>query len=108
MWFPSGKSTFSKVNKKVEINDIVMLMQQALMLVLVVAAPAVVTAAAVGLVVAVIQATTQIQDQSVSQALKLGAVVIVLAASGSWMGAMVYRFGEHLFANFPAIISSKE
>jgi type III secretion HrpO family protein len=90
-----------------EMNAIVLLMQQALMLVLIVSAPTVITAALVGLLVAIIQATTQIQDQSVSQALKLGAVVVVLALSGSWMGAMVYRFGEHLFANFPAIIASK-
>jgi type III secretion HrpO family protein len=91
-----------------ETQEIVVLMQQALMLVLVVAAPPVLTAALVGLLVAVFQATTQIQDQSVSQALKLGAVVVVLSISGSWMGTMIFRFGERLFSDFPAMTSVKQ
>jgi type III secretion protein S len=80
------------------------LMQQALMLLLVVAAPPVLTAALVGLLVAILQATTQIQDQSISQSLKFGAVVLVLSLSGSWMGMSVKQFGDRLLQDFPKLV----
>ena len=80
------------------------LMQQALMLLMVVAAPPVLTAALVGLLVAVVQATTQIQDQSISQSLKFGAVVLVLAIAGGWMCVTVKQFGERLMTDFPSLV----
>jgi type III secretory pathway component EscS len=87
-----------------ETDFVVILLQQALMLLLVVAAPAVLTAAGVGLVVAIVQSTTQIQDQSISQSLKMAAVVLVLAVAGAWMGASIKDFALRVFKEFPAMV----
>lgn len=69
---------------------------RALMLVLYLSLPAVITAGAVGLLVAVAQAVTQIQDQGISQALKLIAVLIALALSSKWMAVEIYHATDHL------------
>jgi len=70
---------------------------RALMLVLVLSLPAVLASAAVGLVTAIAQAVTQIQDQGVSQALKLIAVLLVLALSSKWIATELYHSADHLF-----------
>ena len=69
---------------------------RALLLVLFLSLPAVITSAAVGLVTAIAQAVTQIQDQGVAQALKLVAVLIALVICCRWMAAEVYNTADHL------------
>lgn len=71
----------------------------ALMLVLYLSLPAVITSAAVGLITAMAQAVTQIQDQGVSLALKVIAVLLVLAASSKWMAVQMYHAADHLFTS---------
>jgi type III secretion protein S len=71
----------------------------ALMLVLYLSLPAVITSATVGLLTAVAQAVTQIQDQGVSLALKVIAVLLVLAASSKWMAVQMYHMADHLFTS---------
>ncbi|MGH8240378.1 MAG: type III secretion system export apparatus subunit SctS [Steroidobacteraceae bacterium] len=69
---------------------------RALMLVLYLSLPAVITAGAVGLLTAVAQAVTQIQDQGISQALKLIAVLIALALSSKWIAVELYHAADQL------------
>ena len=71
----------------------------ALMLVLYLSLPAVLTSAAVGLITAMAQAVTQIQDQGVSMALKLIAVLLVLAMSSKWIAVEIYHAADHLFTS---------
>lgn len=80
------------------------ILQQALYLVVLTSAPAVVIALVVGLVVAVFQATTQIQEQTLSFAPKLVAVFTVLALTGPWIGNQLVRFTFHVFDQFPALL----
>jgi type III secretion protein S len=70
-----------------------------LMLVLVLSLPAVLASATVGLLVAIAQAVTQIQDQGVAQALKLIAVFIALALSSKWIATSIYHTADRLFAS---------
>lgn len=84
--------------------DIVDVLHRAMVVLMVTAAPAVIVAAIVGLLVAVVQAATQLQDQSISQALKLGAVVIVLFVGGASMGSEVVRFGDRILTEIPALV----
>lgn len=70
-----------------------------LVLVLLLSLPAVVTAAVVGLAVAIVQAATQIQDQSVGQALRMVAIVIVLLLSARWIATEAYRFADMMLAS---------
>lgn len=72
--------------------------QQALMLSLAVAMPALAIAALVGLVVAVLQAATQIQDPTISHLPRLLAVAAALAVFGPWMGRQIVAFAIRVFS----------
>jgi len=81
------------------------ILQQALYLVLVVSAPPVLMSLLVGLLVSVFQATTQIQEQTLSFAPKVIVVFGVLALLGPWIGSQLVRFTFHVFDQFPALIA---
>lgn len=66
--------------------------EQGLLLVLVVSAPPLLAALVVGLLVGVIQAATQIQDQTIGVVAKLAAVAVALIIAAPWMGAQLLRF----------------
>lgn len=68
--------------------------REALLLVLLVSAPAMLASVLVGFVVSVFQATTQIQEQTLSYVPKLVAVFLSLAILGPWMLAQTVRFSR--------------
>jgi type III secretion protein S len=72
---------------------------RALMLVFLLSLPVVATSAIVGLATAIVQAVTQIQDQGVGQALKLLAVLAVLALSSKWIATEMYHNADRLFTS---------
>jgi flagellar biosynthetic protein FliQ len=80
------------------------ILQQALYLVLIVSAPPVLVGLLVGLLIAVFQATTQIQEQTLSFAPKVVVVFGVLALTGPWIGSQLVRFTFHVFDQFPVLI----
>ena len=80
------------------------ILQQALFLVLVVSASPVLMSLVVGFLISVFQATTQIQEQTLSFAPKVICVFGVLALVGPWIGSQLVRFTFHVFDQFPAII----
>jgi len=80
------------------------ILQQALYLVLVVSAPPVIISLLVGFIIALFQATTQIQEQTLSFAPKVIIVFGVLALTGPWIGNQLVRFTFHVFDQFPALI----
>jgi flagellar biosynthetic protein FliQ len=80
------------------------ILQQSLYLVILVSAPPVLMALLVGVLVAVFQATTQLQEQTLSFAPKLVSVLGVLAIAGPWIGSQLVRFTYHVFDQFPALI----
>jgi flagellar biosynthetic protein FliQ len=84
-----------------ELNTI---LTQALFLVIVVSAPPVMMALVVGVIIAVFQATTQIQEQTLSFAPKLVSVIGILALMGPWIASQLVRFTYHVFDQFPALI----
>lgn len=79
--------------------------QQALILVLVVSGPPILLSLVIGFAVSVFQATTQIQEQTLSFAPKLVIVFGVLGLAGPWIGNQMLRFTFHIFDRFPALIS---
>jgi type III secretion HrpO family protein len=83
--------------------EVVSWMQKGMWLLMLTAAPAVLVATVIGLAVAVIQAATQLQDQTISQSLKLGAVLLTLAIAGPWMGSQIYRFADELLTALPGL-----
>lgn len=71
----------------------------ALTLVLWLSLPVVLTSAIVGLGTAIVQAVTQIQDQGVSQAVKLIAVFVVLALTSKWVATEIFHTADQLFTS---------
>lgn len=78
--------------------------QEALLLVLIASGPPIVLSLIVGFLVSVFQATTQIQEQTLSFAPKLVIVFGVLALAGPWIGTNMLRFTFHIFDRFPLLI----
>lgn len=82
---------------------VLQVVRDGLTLVLLVSAPAVVASMVVGLLVSLFQATTQLQDQTLSFVPKLFAVLATLAIAGAWMGGHLLRFTQALLQSLPAI-----
>ena len=72
--------------------------QEALLLAIAVSLPVVGIAALVGLLVAVVQAATQVQDITLAHLPRLLAVAVALAALGPWMGRQIAAFAAQVFA----------
>ena len=85
-------------------GEALQLLNQALWLVLVLSAPPVLAAALVGLLVAIIQAATQIQEQTLQYALKFFVIVITIFVTASLMGGSLYRFADRVMTEFPALV----
>ncbi len=73
--------------------------QEALLLAVAVSLPVVAVAAVVGLVVAVLQAATQIQDITLSHLPRFLAVAGALALLGPWMGSQIAIFAARVFVS---------
>ena len=73
------------------------LAQEALVLSIVVSLPVVGVAALVGLLVAALQAATQIQDVTIAHLPRLVAVAFALVLVGPWMGAQIAAFAARVF-----------
>ena len=76
--------------------------QQALVAVVWISAPVAAVALCVGLVVSVLQTTTQVQEQTLSYVPKLVAVSAALAVFGPWMLSQLVRFAAAVFEQVPA------
>lgn len=85
------------------IGDVVTLLRGAIFQVLMLAAPLLVTALVVGLVIAILQAATQIQEQTLTFVPKILAILLVLALLGGWMFTMLANYTENLFRMIPAM-----
>jgi type III secretion protein S len=76
---------------------------ESMVLVMVLSLPPILVAAVVGIMVSLIQALTQVQEQTVSFAIKLIAVAITIAAMAGLLGSELVNFTTKLFDNFPAM-----
>ncbi|MBS0643371.1 MAG: type III secretion system export apparatus subunit SctS [Acetobacteraceae bacterium] len=83
--------------------DIASMTGDALLLVLVLSMPPIIVATVVGLVVALLQALTQIQEQTLSFAVKLICVSVVILLTAHWVGGELYRYTLRIFEGINAI-----
>ena len=81
-------------------NEIYQLSYQALLMILILSGPPILISMAVGLFVAIVQAATQIQEQTLSFTVKLIAVIFTLILLGGWLGAQIVQFTNTIFQNF--------
>ena len=68
------------------------LVREAVLLVLLASAPPLLAALAIGVATGVLQAATQVQEQSVAVVPRLAAVLLALGASGPFIGARLVRY----------------
>ena len=73
---------------------------KALYLVLMLSMPPIIVASVVGIVLSLIQAITQLQEQTLTFGVKLIAVVLTLFLMGGWFGGELVRFADEIFVKF--------
>ena len=77
--------------------------REGLLLVILVSAPPLLASLAVGFFVSILQAATQIHEQTLVFVPKLVAVTLVLIAMGPLLGAQLLRFTQALLLTIPTI-----
>lgn len=82
-------------------NDALHQMTQAMVLVMLLSMPPIVVASVVGILISLLQALTQIQEQTLSFAIKLIAVAATIAAMAGLLGSQILLFTMKLFDDFP-------
>jgi flagellar biosynthetic protein FliQ len=78
--------------------DALELMRSAMWTVLVVAGPAIGAAMAVGIIIALFQALTQIQEMTLTFVPKILVILAVLTISASFIGGQIYLFTEQAYS----------
>ena len=78
--------------------------QEAIKVVLMISAPILGLGLLVGLIVSIVQATTQIQEATLSFIPKIIAIALTLLVFGPWMMNIMYEFTVNLFENIPMYI----
>ncbi|MDD3777167.1 MAG: flagellar biosynthesis protein FliQ [Actinomycetota bacterium] len=69
-----------------------------------VAGPILIVSLLVGLIIAIFQAATQIQEMTLTFIPKIVAAAIIILILGSWMGSQIIGFTMELFSSIPSII----
>ncbi|QVL57592.1 MAG: type III secretion system export apparatus subunit SctS [Simkaniaceae bacterium] len=82
-------------------SEIYQLSYQALLLILILSGPPILISMTFGLLVAIFQAATQIQEQTLSFTVKLVAVIMTLIFLGGFLSAQIMQFANTIFMNFP-------
>lgn len=73
---------------------------ESILLILIISGPPILFATVIGLFVAIFQAATQIQEQTLSFALKVVAVMGTVLVMGGWLAGFVFQFAKQIFNNF--------
>ena len=78
--------------------DALDIVQSAIWTVIVASAPAVGAAMAVGIVIALLQALTQVQEITLTFIPKIIAILLVASISAPFIGTVIYTFAEQIYA----------
>jgi type III secretion protein S len=81
-------------------NEAANMLTQAMMLVMLLSLPPILVASLVGIVVSLLQALTQVQEQTIAFAVKLIAVAVTISAMASFLGSEMLAYTLNLFDNF--------
>ena len=85
------------------IGDITALLRGGIQQVLMMAAPLLLSALSVCLVVAILQATTSIQEQTLTFVPKVLTILLILALLGGWMFTSLGEYTRELFMRIPSM-----
>ena len=84
-------------------EQVMEIMKEAMPVAFEIAGPLLIISIAVGLLVAIFQAATQIHEQTLTFVPKLIVIALVLLALGSWMSKVMNEFVVELFAIMAAL-----
>ena len=87
-----------------ENGDVLRILQESITLLIEVSAPVLLVGLAVGLLVSVFQAMTQINEQTLTFVPKILAILAALVLFGNWMLTRLVQFTTQLFENICTII----
>lgn len=73
----------------------------ALLMILIISGPPIIISMVLGLLVAIFQAATQIQEQTLSFTVKLFAVIGTMMVLGGWIGGQIFSYAMTIFSSFP-------
>jgi len=82
-------------------GQIVQSSYNALLMILIISGPPIIISMVLGLLVAVFQAATQIQEQTLSFTVKLFAVIGTMMVLGGWIGGQIFSYAMTIFSSFP-------
>jgi len=85
-------------------TDVFQFTQRALWLALTLSAPPIIVATVAGLIIAVLQAATQVQEQTVSYAVKFFAIVIAIFLTASVLGGALLQYTSRVMEEFPSVV----
>lgn len=80
------------------------LARQGLIVALLLALPALGVGLAVGVAISIFQATTQIQEQTLTFVPKIIAVLVAMLLFSGWMLNTILNFTQSIFGNLPGLI----
>lgn len=86
------------------VGELVTLMRDGVMQILMLASPVLGAALIVGLIVAILQAVTSIQEQTLTFVPKIFAILAMLALLGGWMFESMKEYTVHLFMKIPEMV----
>ena len=84
-------------------EQVMEIMKEAMLVAFEIEGPLLIISIAVGLLVAIFQAATQIHEQTLTFVPKLIVIALVLLALGSWMSKVMNEFVVELFAIMAAL-----
>ncbi|MFW2373503.1 MAG: flagellar biosynthesis protein FliQ [Gammaproteobacteria bacterium] len=85
-------------------DTVMQLATQTLWMTILIAAPLLLSALAIGLLVGMFQAATQINEMTLSFIPKLGILVTALFVFGPWMLSNIVDFTQRLIMNIPSML----
>ncbi|HEY5583608.1 MAG TPA: flagellar biosynthesis protein FliQ [Ruminiclostridium sp.] len=80
-------------------SNVIYIAQEALKIIIYVSAPVLIISMVVGLIISIFQATTQIQEQTLTFVPKIVAVMAGIAIFGSWMIRVMVEYMQGIFIN---------
>jgi flagellar biosynthetic protein FliQ len=87
-----------------DVSMAITLIRTGVLQILLVTAPVLGIGMGVGLVVAIFQATTSIQDQTLSFIPKIAAILGALVLFGPWMVQTIVQYANQIFAQIPNMV----
>jgi type III secretion protein S len=84
-------------------SDMVSVTIEALWLILLLSAPPIVAASVVGLMVAIVQAATQLQEQTLQYTLKFFAIVLSIFLTASLVAGSLFAYADEIFSNIGTV-----